>query len=86
MSKNMKITLMAIIIVIFGNAIANYSYAQTHNIRIIHIKENLYIVYNYDLCYKHYVFGDNEDEVKTKYYNNKSIGYNTVECITGEEA
>lgn len=82
MSKNMKITLMAIIIVIFGNAIAN---AQT-NLRIEHVKENLYIVYNDCLCYKHYVFGDNEDEVRAKYYKNESIGYNTVECINGEEA
>ena len=83
MSKNIKITLMAIIIVIFGNAIANAQ--QTHNLRIVHVKQDLYIVYNLDLCYKHYVFGNNEEEVKTNYYNNKSVGYNQVECITGKE-
>jgi hypothetical protein len=87
MSKNFKITLMAIVIVILGNAIANANEDKHDKIRVIPIENsNWNYVYNYSKCWTHYVYGETKQETINNYFSNtRSIGYNQLDCITEGE-
>lgn len=89
MSYNFKLTLIAIIVVILGNGIANANGDKHDKIGISQIENSDWnVVYNYSKCWTHYVFGKTEQETIDNYSNNtRSIGYNKVNCIKeGEDA
>lgn len=89
MSYNFKLTLIAIVIVILGNGIANANEDKHNKLKIVPIENsNWNIVYNYSKCWTHYVFGKTEQETIDNYFSNtRSIGYNQLDCITeGEDA
>ncbi len=89
MSYNFKLTLIAIIIVIVGNGIANANEDRHNKLRIVPIENSDWnVVFNDSKCWTHYVFGKTEQETIDNYFNNtRSIGYNQVDCITeGEDA
>lgn len=88
MNKISKLTVIAILIVIFGNAIANAN-DKHDKIRVLPIDDsNWNVVYNYSKCWTHYVYGETKQEAIDNYFSNtRSIGYNKIDCITeGEDA
>ena len=74
--------IMIFIIFIFSIGLANAN-DRNHKIRVIPIENSDWnVIYNYSKCWTHYVYGKTKEEAIENYFNNnRSIGYNILECI-----